>query len=147
MAMYAIMAAGALLMAAGLMKKAAKTNPAWSTGVKIAAGLAAAAAGIALMKGMELMNTHGQGMQGMMFMAMGGIIMFQAGRILWDEFAGDKAEEGVKDVSKMTGKEIHAEKLRMEEIPSEKWTPDQVKRYENLNKGLESLKKIPVPKK
>ncbi|MFH2201517.1 MAG: hypothetical protein ABIJ96_00230 [Elusimicrobiota bacterium] len=92
-AMLAVMAAGALLMIAGMIRK--QNDPKLTPLVQLFAGLAIAAAGLAVMKGMELMNAWGQNMQGMMFMGMGGIIMIQAAMILMKPESAEAAQAGV----------------------------------------------------
>ena len=103
--MMAIMAAGMLLMLASHLKKT-NTNP---MAVRIIAGLAAAAALFAVAKGMEIMNLHGQQMQGMMFLGLGGIILVQAALVMMDPGAGETADTEMKALKDMNGAEMRTE--------------------------------------
>lgn len=158
-AILAVIAAGALLIIAGMLKK--KEDPTRLPGVRILAGLAAAAAGLVVLLGMQVMNQHGQSMQGMMFAGIGGIIMIQAGMMLWDSKADDKAKEDsnalLRDKFKQTQTKLNtmtserdaliqlgdartsAQNLRLETINRE--LPDISKQLEGYQAQIDALPK------
>ncbi|MEK9144401.1 MAG: hypothetical protein AAB339_02185, partial [Elusimicrobiota bacterium] len=95
----------ALMLATHFANKAKATPPPASAGLwtaaQVLAGVAAAAGAAAAVIGLTIMTKYKQQMQGIMFMASGGILSFQAGKALMDSFSDKEAQEKIaaKDVA------------------------------------------------
>lgn len=95
----------ALMLATHFANKAKTTPPPANAGLWTAAqalaGVATAAGAAAAMIGLTIMTKYKQQMQGIMFMASGGILSFQAAKALMDSFSDKEAQEKIaaKDVA------------------------------------------------
>lgn len=122
-AMGALALAMILLMAANMFR----SNP---MVLKALAAAATAAGAVATAMGVVLMTTYKQTMQGGMFAAIGAIITFAAGKMLFDAMAGEEANAKANAAAQTTANDVNARLANHPEIagegPQYGWTAETV---------------------
>lgn len=103
-----------LLLAGHLMKLAHAGNAAMLLPAQILAGIAAAAGVAAAACGAVIWTKYEQMGQGLMFVMAGGVLAFQAAKVLMDSFAGEHAQKQIDQQVAQTDKVV-ADKLNVPE--------------------------------